>query len=112
MVWLPGPTLKKVAITEMRHAEAIVERVVALGGEPTTEPEAVVIGRTMGEMLENDREQERAAIQLYMLIISVAQNQHDDVTGSCFSGSCQTRRNTIVCSQHSSEESDRPVVAS
>ena len=84
MVFLPGPTLKKVAITEMRHAEAIVERVVALGGEPTTQPEAVVIGRTMREMLENDREQERAAIQLYMLIISVAQNQHDDVTGKLF----------------------------
>ena len=30
MVWLPGATLKKVAITEMQHAEAIVERVVGL----------------------------------------------------------------------------------
>ena len=70
--WLPGPTLKKIAIAEMRHAEAIAERVVLLGGEPTTQSAAITIGKTRAEMLESDREQERQAIELYGHIIDVA----------------------------------------
>jgi bacterioferritin len=45
-VYMPGSSLKKVAIAEMRHAEAIAERVVMLGGEPTTQPAAITIGKT------------------------------------------------------------------
>ena len=83
-VWLPGSSLRKIAITEMRHAEAIVERVVVLGGEPTTQPDAISIGKSVKEMLENDREQERGAIQLYKRIISLAENENDDVTKNMF----------------------------
>ena len=82
--WLPGATLKKIAIAEMRHAEAIAERVVLLGGEPTTQPGSITIGRTTREMLENDREKEREAIELYGRIIDVAGQEHDDVTMSLF----------------------------
>jgi len=82
--WLPGASLKKIAITEMTHAEAIAERVVLLGGEPTTQPEAITIGKTASEMLENDREQERRAIELYRQIIGVAGKEHDDVTNKLF----------------------------
>lgn len=78
--FLPGPTLKKIAIAEMRHAEAIAERVVGLGGEPTTQPEPVTIGAAVEEMLENDLEQERRAIQLYGRIVGVARRDQDDVT--------------------------------
>jgi bacterioferritin len=83
-VWLPGSSLKKIAITEMRHAEAIAERVTLLGEEPTTQPDAVTIGKTTVEMLENDREQERGAIELYRQIINLAGKEHDDVTMSLF----------------------------
>ena len=83
-VWLPGPSLKKIAIAEMRHAEAIAERVVLLGGEPTTQPAAITIGKTAKEMLEDDREQERSAIELYGHIIDVAGKEHDAVTMSLF----------------------------
>ena len=83
-LFLPGPTLKKVAIAEMRHAEAIIERVVVLGGEPPTQPEAITIGITAKEMLENDREQERDAIRLYGQIIGVARKEHDNVTMRLF----------------------------
>jgi len=82
--WFPGSSLKKIAITEMRHAEAIAERVVLLGGEPTTQPDAVTIGKTAKEMLENDREQERRAIELYGQIIDLAGKEHDDVTIKMF----------------------------
>ena len=63
--FLPGNSLKKIAITEMRHAEAIAERIVLLGGEPVTQPAAITIGRTPQEMVAEDREQERGAIALY-----------------------------------------------
>jgi bacterioferritin len=83
-VWLPGTTLKKIAITEMRHAEAIVERVAGLGGEPTTQPDAITIGETAEEMLEIDKGQEREAIQLYGQIINLAESEQDDVTKNLF----------------------------
>jgi len=82
--WLPIPSLKAVAITEMRHAEAIAERVVLLGGEPTTEPDPITLGNTAEEILENDREQERGAIQLYRQIIDVADKKGDEATKSLF----------------------------
>ena len=73
--FLPGARLKTIAITEMRHAEAIANRVVRLGGEPTTQPAPITIGKTVRDMLENDRDQERGAIQLYTQIIGAADNQ-------------------------------------
>lgn len=81
---LPGATLKKVAITEMRHAEAISERVVLLGGEPPTQPTPLVLGKTPKEMLENDSEEEREAIELYRQIIAFAEREHDAVTAGLF----------------------------
>ncbi len=69
--WLPGASLKKIAIAE---------RVVRLGGEPTTQPEPITLGETIQAMLEHDLEQERGAIQLYGQIIDLAeQNADDDV---------------------------------
>ena len=80
LYFLPGQTLKKVAITEMRHAEAIAERVILLGGEATTEPDPITIGKTAEEMLEMDREQESGAIELYGEIIGAAERKQDGVT--------------------------------
>jgi bacterioferritin len=86
LYFLPGATLKKIAITEMRHAEAIAERVTLLGGEPTTQPAAITLGKSANEMLENDRGQEQGAIQLYRQIIDLAGREHDDVTAGLFQG--------------------------
>ena len=82
--WLPGNSLKKIAITEMRHAEAIAERAVLLGGEPTTQPAPITLGETVEEMLELDREQERGAIRLYGQIIQIAEQVGEDATRSLF----------------------------
>jgi bacterioferritin len=82
--FLPGATLKKIAIAEMRHAEAISERVILLGGELPTQPDPITIGTTTDEMLESDREQERGAIELYGQIIDVAGKEGDDVTMRLF----------------------------
>ena len=83
-MWLPGFSLKKIAITEMRHAEAIAERIVVLGGEPTTEPGPIIIGRNATEMLKNDRQQEREAIELYGHILDFAGKENDDITVNLF----------------------------
>jgi bacterioferritin len=82
--FLPGASLKKIAITEMRHAEAIAERIVFVGGEPTTQPDTITIDKTTVEMLKNDREQERGAIELYKQIIDVAGKEDDEITVHLF----------------------------
>ncbi|NLF13561.1 MAG: hypothetical protein GX597_17405 [Anaerolineaceae bacterium] len=68
----------------MRHAEAIGERIVALGGEPTSQPATITLGKTTREMLGNDREQERQAIDLYGEIIEAARRVRDDETMRLF----------------------------
>ena len=84
LYFLPGATLKKIAITEMRHAEAISERIVLMGGEPTSQPAAIKMDKTIKGMLVNDQEQERSAIELYNSIISLAEQEHDDHTAGLF----------------------------
>jgi len=84
LYFLPGATLKKIAITEMRHAEAISERIVLLGGEPTTQPSKITVDKTIKAMLENDQEQERSAIELYKTIITNAEKKNDGQTAGLF----------------------------
>lgn len=82
--WLPGTSLKKIAITEMRHAEAIAERVVRLGGEPTTQADPVTLGKTVKEILEINKEVEHGAIVLYKKIIKLAREGNDEETRKMF----------------------------
>ncbi len=84
MIYLPGASLRKVAIQEMRHADAIAERVSFLGGEPTTQATPIILGKSAREMLEIDREAEKGAIALYKQIIDVAGKAQDAVTKSLF----------------------------
>lgn len=84
LYFFPGMNLKKIAITEMRHAEAIAERIVILGGEPTTQPRQITIDSTIYAMLENDREQEVGAVELYKKIIEFAERENDEVTKNLF----------------------------
>jgi bacterioferritin len=84
LYFLPGPRLKKIAITEMRHAEAIAERVVLLGGEPTAQPAAITIGDTAKQMLQIDTAAEQMAIDLYRHITSVARSASDEATARLF----------------------------
>ncbi len=47
--------LKKIAITEMKHAEMIAERLNYLGGTPTTQPDPINVGETLKEMIRAGR---------------------------------------------------------
>jgi bacterioferritin len=83
-MWRLSSSLKKIGIAEMIHAEDIAERIVVLGGEPTTEHGNITIGSNAAEMLDNDREQELKAIALYKHIIEVADTEHDNITMDLF----------------------------
>ncbi len=43
--------IKKQSIDEMKHAEALIERVLFLDGSPTMEPLALSIGKSVREMI-------------------------------------------------------------
>jgi bacterioferritin len=76
--------LKKIAIQEMKHAEAVAERLNYLGGIPTTKPSPIFVGNTLKEMLEQDKKDEEDAIVLYKKIIEVARKEGDEVTNRLF----------------------------
>ena len=67
--------LKKIAITEMKHAETIAERLFYLGGIPTTKPEPIFVKKTLKEMVAQDVKDEKNAIDLYKMIIEMAQKE-------------------------------------
>jgi bacterioferritin len=75
---------KKIAIAEMRHAEAIAERLNYLGGIPTTKPTPIFVGSTLREMIEQDKKDEEGAIALYKKIIEVSRKEGDEVTNHLF----------------------------
>ena len=59
-------TIKKVGIQEMKHAEDFAERILYLGGEPTSRPDAKVKkGMSLPEMLEADVALEQQAVAMY-----------------------------------------------
>ena len=81
-----GEALKKAAITEMKHAEAIAEQLDALGGIPTTKPEPIFVGDSVDAMLKTDIKSEAEAIELYTQIIELARKENDIITENLFLG--------------------------
>lgn len=76
--------LKTIAITEMKHAEAIAERLAYLGGTPTTKPDPIFVGGSLKEMIEKDKKDEESAIELYKKIIKKAKDKEDSTTARLF----------------------------
>ena len=76
--------LKSIAITEMKHAEEIAERLTYLGGTPTTKPEPIFVGGSLKEMIEHDKSDEEGAIKMYRQIIDMAKKEGDEVTKRIF----------------------------
>ncbi len=79
-----GGVFKKIAITEMKHAEEIAERLDYLGGVPTTKPTPITVGNNLKEMLSIDKKAEEDAISLYKEIIKLAEKEGDVVTKRLF----------------------------
>ncbi len=75
---------KQTAISEMKHAEKIAERLWYLGGTPTTKPDPIVVGGSLKEFLENDTKAEEEAITMYKSIIEMAHKEGDVTTAFIF----------------------------
>jgi bacterioferritin len=73
-----------VAITEMKHAEKIAERLFYFDITPTTKPDPIKVGGTVKEMLEYDAKAEEEAIDLYKEIIKQASSEGDSTTRLLF----------------------------
>jgi bacterioferritin len=72
---------KEVAITEMKHAEKLAERIDFLGGDPTTVPDS--IGRdakSLKDMATMDLASENDAVKLYNDAIKQADAEGDVTT--------------------------------
>jgi bacterioferritin len=76
--------LEKIAITEMKHAEKIAERLFYLGGIPTTKPDPINVGKTLKQMITQDIKDEANAITLYKQIIEMAEKEGDTTTAFIF----------------------------
>jgi bacterioferritin len=76
--------LKSIGIAEMKHAEAIAERLFYLGGIPTTKPTPIFVGTTLKEMIERDVKDEENAIKLYKQIVEMAHHEGDETTSRLF----------------------------
>src|SRR4030043_96142 len=77
---------EEIAIAEMKHAEAIAERLFYLGGIPTTKPDLINVGKTLKEMIAQDVKDESKAIAMYKDIIELARKESDETTAFLFMG--------------------------
>ncbi len=75
---------KDVAITEMKHAEKIAERLFYFDVTPTTKPAPIAAGGGLKEMVELDAKAEEEAIDLYKAIIQQASSESDSTTRLLF----------------------------
>ena len=73
-------TFKEIAIIEMKHAEALAERLSYLNGVPTTKPDPIFVGSSLRDMLMQDQINEEEAIRLYKKGIKLAKDEFDFVT--------------------------------
>ncbi len=71
---------KSIAVTEMKHAESIAERLFYLGETPTTKPDPINVGKNLREMITQDVKDELNAIKMYKQIIEMARKEKDETT--------------------------------
>ena len=70
--------IKKQSIGEMKHAEALLERILFLDGIPTMEPLKLSVGSTVKDMIEADWKLETSAVAQYNAAVQIAMEQKDN----------------------------------
>jgi bacterioferritin len=78
--------LRSISIAEMKHAEAIAERLFYFGVAPTTKPDPIIVDEGLREQLERDLKDEEGALELYRRIIEKANEDGDIATAQIFRG--------------------------
>jgi bacterioferritin len=72
---------KSVSIDEMKHAEALAERIDFLGGDPTTRPGPILVGAAdLAAMATDDLATEDGAVAAYRAAIKIADKAGDVTT--------------------------------
>lgn len=77
--------IKKQSIDEMKHAEALIERILFLEGIPNlTKPMKLSIGETVKEQIAADMKLEVAAVEMYNRYSQIAREEGDNVSRELF----------------------------
>lgn len=76
--------VKEISIVEMKHAEAIAERLDYLGATPTSKPTPITVEGNLLKKIADDLATEREAISFYKEIIDKADAENDVVTRNLF----------------------------
>jgi bacterioferritin len=77
--------IKKQSIGEMKHAEALIERILFLDGTPNMkEPMTLTIGRNVREQIESDLDLEIHAVKMYNNAVNIAREASDNASRELF----------------------------
>jgi bacterioferritin len=80
-----GDYIKKQSIDEMKHAEAIIERILFLDGTPNmTELMQLNVGQNVKAQLENDLKLEVEAVAAYNKAVELARQESDNASRELF----------------------------
>jgi bacterioferritin len=80
-----GKLFKKRSIDEMKHAEALIERIFFFDATPNlTEPMHLNIGKNVKEQLESDLKLEIEAVALYNEAARIAREEGDNASRELF----------------------------
>ena len=76
---------KEIAITEMKHAEKLAERILFLQGEPTSKPDALPKkGQQIPQMMTTNMALETGAIKMYNEAAMVCAAEKDQISKELF----------------------------
>ncbi len=74
--------IEKQAMDEMHHAEWLIQRIIFLEGAPVVSKlNPIQIGKTVPDMIGNDREAEQGAVRAYNAGIRLTREVEDQATG-------------------------------
>ncbi len=77
--------LKEIGIQEMKHAEALAERILFLKGEPTSKPDGTTKkGQSIADMLKTDMALEITAIKMYNESALICAAEKDQISKQLF----------------------------
>jgi len=80
-----GDFIKKQSIDEMKHAEALIERILFLDGTPTLNEAMILnIGANVREQLEGDLKLEIGAVGMYNDAVRIARDEGDNASSELF----------------------------
>jgi bacterioferritin len=80
-----GEYIKKQSIDEMKHAEALIERILFLDATPNmTELMQLTIGQNVKDQLQSDLNLEISAVAFYNKAVQIARDEGDNASRELF----------------------------